>query len=56
MVNPNVRCGLTNWCKENGYSKGCLGRVASGERRRHKDIVAVEKLAQAPSTEALDAL
>ena len=51
-----VRCGLTNWCKENGYSKGCLGRVASGERRRHKDIVAVEKLAQAPSTEALDAL
>ena len=51
-----VMCGLTNWCKKNGYSKGCLGRVASGERKRHKDIVAVEKLVHGPSHSGLDAL
>jgi hypothetical protein len=44
-----ILCGLTNWCKENGYSKGCLGRVACGERKRHKNIVSVEKLTQAPT-------
>jgi hypothetical protein len=39
-----IMCGLSNWCKENGYSKGCLGGVARGERRKHKDIVAVDKI------------
>jgi hypothetical protein len=49
-----VMCGLTNWCKENGYSKGCLGRVASGERKRHKDIMSVEKLSHGPTHRGLD--
>ena len=39
-----VRCGITNWCKENGYSKGCISRIYNKERQRHKDIVAVEKV------------
>lgn len=44
-----VMCGLHNWCKENGYHKGHIGRVSTGERKRHKDIVAVEKLAHPPN-------
>ena len=32
------------WCKENGYSKGNLSLVRNGTRKRHKDIVAVERL------------
>jgi hypothetical protein len=53
-----VMCGLTNWCKENGYSKGCLGRVAKGKegRKKHKDIVAVEELAHPPTQGAPDTL
>tara|TARA_E500000178_G_scaffold291253_2_gene295034 strand:- start:909 stop:1484 length:576 start_codon:yes stop_codon:yes gene_type:complete len=39
-----VRCGLTNWCKENGYSKQHLSKIYLKKRKRHKDIVAVEKL------------
>lgn len=38
------RWGLSNWCKENGYHKGHITRVFSGERKRHKDIVKVEQL------------
>lgn len=44
-----IMCGLHNWCKENGYHKGHIGRVSTGERKRHKDIVAVEKLAHRPN-------
>jgi len=53
-----VMCGLTNWCKENGYSKGCLGRVAKRKegRKKHKDIVAVEELAHPPTQEAQNTL
>lgn len=51
-----VRCGLTNWCRENGYSKTCLGKVAKGERRRHRDIVTVVELAQTPFQCPLNAL
>jgi len=51
-----VRCGLCNWCKENGYQKAHVSKIAKKQRKKHKDIVAVEKLAQAPSTGALDAL
>ena len=53
-----IMCGLTNWCKENGYSKGCISRLYLKKegRKKHKDIVSVEKLAQAPSTEVLYAL
>ena len=44
-----VRCGLSNWCKENGYHKGCISRIYKKERQTHKDIVAVEKVAQGAS-------
>ena len=40
-----IRCGLANWCKESGYSKSKVSAVYRKERKRHKDIVAVEKLA-----------
>ncbi len=36
--------GLYNFCKENGYSDGLIYQVAKGTRKKHKDIVAVEKL------------
>ncbi len=47
-----VMCGLTNWCKENGYSKGCLSKVAKGKdgRKKHKDIVSVEEINWAPES------
>jgi hypothetical protein len=44
-----VRCGLTNWCKENGYHKGHVSKVYKKQRQRHKDIVTVEKVAQGAS-------
>lgn len=40
-----VRCGLTNWCKENGYHKGHISAIYKKRRQTHKDIVAVEKVA-----------
>jgi len=39
-----IVCGLRPWCKENNYSVGTLMCVKKGERKGHKDIVAVEKL------------
>ncbi len=53
-----VMCGLSNWCKENGYDKSKISALYHKKegRKKHKDIVAVEKLAQAPTQEALDAL
>jgi hypothetical protein len=36
--------GLRSWCRENNYSSGCISAVLCGKRKRHKDIVAVEKL------------
>ena len=39
-----VMCGLTNWCEENGYSKGHISKIYYKQRKRHKDIVAVEKI------------
>ena len=50
------RCGLVNWCKENEYDLRSIQRVKNKQRKKHKDIVAVEELSQAPSKEALDAL
>lgn len=40
-----VRCGLTKWCKENGYHKGHISAIYKKQRQTHKDIVAVEKVA-----------
>ena len=50
------RCGLDNWCKENGYDRRSITRVKNKQHKKHKDIVAVEELAQSSSYGALDAL
>ena len=39
-----TQCGLSNWSKENGYNYSGIYRVYMGEYKKHKDIVAVEKL------------
>ena len=46
-----VMCGLSNWCKENGYDKSKISALYHKKegRKKHKDIVTVEKLAQAPT-------
>jgi hypothetical protein len=36
--------GLKEWAKENGYNRSHIGKIASGKAKKHKDIVAVEKL------------
>ena len=38
--------GLTKWAKENGYDTSSIHRICAGRCKRHKDIVAVEKLEQ----------
>ncbi len=38
------RWGLSNWAKENGYSSSSIAEVAAKRRKKHKDIIAVEKL------------
>ena len=40
------RCGLDNWCKENGYDRRLLSRVKNKQHKKHKDIVAVEEVSQ----------
>jgi hypothetical protein len=42
--NEILICGLGSWAKENGYSGGSIHQVYLGKRKRHKDIVTVEKL------------
>ena len=46
-----IMCGLSNWCKENGYDKSKISALYHKKegRKKHKDIVTVEKLAQAPT-------
>jgi len=46
-----VMCGLSNWCKENGYDKSKISALYHKKegRKKHKDIVTVEKLTQAPT-------
>jgi hypothetical protein len=50
------RCGLENWCKENGYDRRALLRVKNKQHKKHKDIVAVEELAHTPTITAMNAL
>ncbi len=38
------KCGLVNWCKENGYDRRAILRVKNKERKKHKDIVSVEEI------------
>ena len=37
-------CGLTIWAKNNGYSAGNINSLYKGKRKKHKDIIKVEKL------------
>lgn len=48
--------GLTNWARDNGYKASVLFGIIKGTNKTHKDIVAVEKLAQHPPQGALNAL
>jgi hypothetical protein len=41
-----IRTGLALWAKENGYTKAAIYKVASKKANKHKDIVAVEEVAQ----------
>ena len=36
--------GIKEWCKRNNYNYTCISRLRSGEYKKHKDIVTVEKL------------
>jgi ribosomal protein S16 len=38
--------GVRKWAKENGYHHSPIYQIALGKAKRHKDIVAVEKLEQ----------
>ena len=37
-------CGLPTWAKDNGYSAGTIHLVYSGNRKKHKNIIKVEKI------------
>jgi hypothetical protein len=41
-----ILCGLTNWAKENNYDAANIHHVYTKKQKRHKDIIAVEKLEQ----------
>jgi hypothetical protein len=42
--NKTIICGLSTWSKINGYSIGNIYGVYKGNRKKHKDIINVEKL------------
>ena len=42
--NVIIICGLTIWSKENGYSPGNIHSIYTGKRKKHKDIIKVEKI------------
>jgi hypothetical protein len=46
--NQIIKCGLVIWAKDNNYDHNKLYQIAKGKRKKHKDIVAVEKLDTAP--------
>jgi len=39
-----VKCGLVIWARDNNYDYNKLYLIEKGKRKKHKDIVAVEKL------------
>ena len=43
--------GIEQWAKENGYNQSHISKVASGKLKKHKDIVAVEKLEHLPTNQ-----
>jgi hypothetical protein len=42
--NVNILCGLPTWAKKNGYSTGNIYGLYAGNRKKHKDIIKVEKI------------
>lgn len=42
--NVDIICGLPTWAKNNGYSYGNIHSIYAGVRKKHKDIIKVEKL------------
>jgi hypothetical protein len=47
--NVVYQTGIHRWASENGYNQSHIGKVASGKLKKHKDIVAVEKLEHPPT-------
>jgi hypothetical protein len=47
--NVLIMCGIHTWSKENGYCRQSISKIYAGKIKNHKDIVAVEKLSNAPS-------
>lgn len=41
-----IKCGLSTWAKENGYNYASIYGVYNRKRKKHKDIISVEKLNQ----------
>lgn len=39
-----ILCGLSTWSKLNGYNSGNIHSVYTGIRKKHKDIIKVEKI------------
>ena len=37
-------CGLSTWAKKNGYNVGNIYSIYTGNRKKHKDIIKVEKI------------
>jgi hypothetical protein len=42
--NVLIICGLTIWAKENGYSPGNIHSIYTEKRKKHKNIIKVEKI------------
>jgi hypothetical protein len=42
--NHIILCGLTVWCRTNGYSAGNVCDLYKGRKKRCKDIIKIEKL------------
>ena len=39
-----VLCGLSTWASKNGYNVGNIHSICKGIRKKHKDIIMVEKI------------
>ena len=39
-----VLCGLSTWASKNGYNVGNIHSIYKGIRKKHKDIIMVEKI------------
>jgi hypothetical protein len=39
-----ILCGLSTWAKKNAYNIANIHSVYKGSRKKHKDIIKVEKI------------